>query len=112
MNIGEKEYHISHEKGVIRICGRLTIMNEEYEEIRALLEKIVESEPHEITLDIRDLELLNSPGIKTLAVDLILGAADREGLRMKILCSNRYTWQKETIPTFEHLMDGMEIVFE
>ncbi len=72
----------------------------------------MESEPDEITLDIRELELLNSQGIKTLAVNLILEADEKEGFRMKILCSKGYTWQEETIPTFQDLITGMEIVFE
>jgi hypothetical protein len=112
MVIEGEGYTVTYEDGVIRISGKLSLMLEDYEELEAFFEKIIESEPPNLALDIRELEYLNSSGIKTICVSLILEADDIEGLRMKILCSDRYTWQKETVPTFEDLMDDMEIVFE
>ncbi|MDM8526305.1 hypothetical protein QUF80_23245 [Desulfococcaceae bacterium HSG8] len=112
MNIRGEGYSVEYEDGVIRISGKLSIMLEDYEEVEEFFEKIVESEPEKLTLDIKELEYLNSSGIKTICVSLILEAADIEGLHMKILCSDNYTWQKETVPTFKELMDNMEVVFE
>lgn len=112
MNIGREGYNVTYRDDVIRISGKLSLMLEDYGEIETLFEQVIASAPSTITLDIRDLEYLNSSGIKTICVSLILEAADIEGLRMTILCSNHYTWQKETVPTFEDLMDNMEIIFE
>ncbi len=112
MNIGREGYSITYQDGVLQIAGKLSLMLEDYGEIETFFEQVIASASSEITLDIRNLEYLNSSGIKTICVSLILEAADIEGLRMKILCSNRYTWQKETVPTFEDLMDNMEIIFE
>ncbi|MCP4344000.1 MAG: hypothetical protein GY795_00560 [Desulfobacterales bacterium] len=111
MKIEGEEYSVVYEDNVITISGKLSLMLEDYEKMEELFEKVVESEPSELTLDIRKLEYLNSSGIKTICVGLILEAADIDELKMKILCSEEYTWQKETIPTFEDLMDDMEIVF-
>ncbi len=41
-----------------------------------------------------------------------MDADDIEGLHLKILSSDAFTWQVETIPTFKDLMDNLEIVFE
>ncbi len=113
MNIeGEEAITMTYEDNIITIFGKLSLMLEDYDELEVFFEKVIETEPSEITLDIRNLEYLNSSGIKTICVNLILEADDIEDLRMKVLCSNQYTWQKETIPTFEDLMDNMEIVFE
>ncbi len=112
MNIGKEGYDISYQNGVIRIAGKLSLMLEDYGEIERLFEQVIAAAPPKITLDIRNLEYLNSSGIKTICVSLILEAADIEGLQMTILCSNHYTWQKETVPTFEDLMENMEIIFE
>ncbi len=112
MKIEEKNYKAAFENNVITISGKLSLMLEDYGKLIESFDQVIKSGPSEITLDIRDLEYLNSSGIKTICVNLILEASDIEGLRMKILCSNRYTWQKETVPTFEDLMDNMEIIFE
>jgi hypothetical protein len=112
MNISGENYTLTYENGVVDISGRLSIMPEEYDDIEVFFKKIIESAPLELTLDFRNLEYLNSSGIKTICVNLILGAADIKGHRMKILCSNHFTWQRETVPTFEGLMDNMEIMFE
>ncbi len=111
MKIEGEEYSIAYEDSVIKISGKLSLMLEEYEKMEDFFEKVVEPGPSELTLDIRDLEYLNSSGIKTICVGLILEAADIDGLKMKIIGSEHHTWQKETIPTFEDLIDDMEIVF-
>ena len=112
MNIEREGYKLTYETGVIKISGKLSIMLEEYEEIERFFDEIVESNPAALTLDLKELEYLNSSGIKTICVNLLLEADEIEDFRMKILCSKQYTWQKETIPTFEDLMNDMEIVFE
>lgn len=112
MNIEGDGYTVTHQNGLIQISGKLSLMLEHYVELEAVFKNIIESAPSELTLDLRNLEYLNSSGIKTICVGLILEAANIEGLRMKILCSNQYTWQQETIPTFEDLMNDMEILFE
>ncbi|MGE0087451.1 MAG: hypothetical protein AB7S75_23835 [Desulfococcaceae bacterium] len=112
MNIEGEGYRLTYGDGVISISGKLSLMLEDYAQLEAVFEKIIASKPSALVLDIRNLEYLNSSGIKTICVGLILEAADIDGLEMKILCSNQYTWQKETVPTFEDLMDDMKIIFE
>jgi len=112
MNINEESFQIKYQDNVITISGRLSIMLEDYENIEKFFEQIISSKPGQIILDIRNLEYLNSAGIKIICVNLILEAADIEGLKFKILCSSQYTWQKETIPTFYGLTNNLEIVFE
>ncbi len=112
MDIERDDYKLTYENGVIKITGKLSIMLEEYEGIEEFFEKIVKSQPAALTLDIRDLEYLNSSGIKTICVNLLLEADEIDDFRMKILCSKQYTWQEETIPTFEDLISNMEIIFE
>ncbi|MCP4344001.1 MAG: hypothetical protein GY795_00565 [Desulfobacterales bacterium] len=112
MNIKGDDYKIAYQDSVISISGKLSLMPEEYGEIAQFFKKILESAHKEITLDIKELAYLNSSGIKVVCVNLILEAEEIKGLKMKILCSEEYIWQKETIPTFEGLMDDLEIVFE
>ncbi len=112
MNIKGENYQITYEDHVIRLSGKLSLMLEDYGKIEEFFKNVLESQPKELTLDIRELEYLNSSGIKTICVSLILEADDIEGLCMKIICSKKYTWQQETIPTFKDLMDEIEILFD
>ena len=117
MNIDKKSYQIRFdEKGVLTISGKLTAMPEEYEEIEALFESVLNTVTDvkitELILDLRELVFLNSSGIKTICVSLVMEADDREGLHLKILCNPSVTWQVETIPTFTDLMENLDIVFE
>ena len=111
MKLSGEDYQISYRDDVIHLSGKLSLMLEDYVDMERFFEKIVQSRPKELTLDIQNLEYLNSSGIKVICVNLILEAADLDELKMTIKCSNRYTWQKETVPTFSDLMDDMEIVF-
>ncbi len=112
MNIKEERYSIVYEKNVIRISGKLSIMPEGYGRIEAFFKKVVESEPTEITLDIRNLEYLNSSGIKALCIGLILESETRDGLCLNIRCSKQHRWQQETVPTFKDLIENLNIMFE
>ena len=112
MKLEGEGYRITHENGEIKLFGKLSLMAEDYEPIERFFEEAVASGPSDFILDLRGLEYLNSAGIKTLCVNLILEAAEMDGTAMEIRCSSSFTWQKETIPTFEDLMDNMRIVFE
>ncbi len=112
MHIEGDGYKLTYLDGVISMSGRFSLMLEGYTQVDDFFKKIITTKPDALVLDIRDLEYLNSSGIKTVCVSLILEASEIEGLGMKILCSGKYTWQRETVPTFEDLMDNLEIVFE
>lgn len=98
----------------IEISGKLSASPEEYEKIEEFFEEVLKSlGKKEIILDIRNLVYLNSSGIKSICVSLIMEADDMEDLKMKVLCSGAYTWQKETVPSFQGLMEEkLEIIFE
>ncbi len=103
-------------EGTLTISGKLAEMPEKYEEIEDFFEKaldtISEANKTELILDLRELIFLNSSGIKSICVSLVMEADDIKGLHLKIYCSNSFTWQVETIPTFKGLMNNIEFVFE
>ncbi|OQX24398.1 MAG: hypothetical protein BWK80_21045 [Desulfobacteraceae bacterium IS3] len=112
MNITGESYSIGYDNRVIEISGKLSNMPEGYGSIEAFFKKIIESEPPELTLDIRNLEYLNSSGIKALCIGLILEAETKQSLCLNIRCSKRHGWQRETVPSFKDLIDNLNIVFE
>jgi len=111
MKLEGADYRLSYENGILAMGGRISLMLEDYDRMEAFFKQVIQTGPRSLTLDIRDLAYLNSSGIKTLCVSLILEAAEAPDLRLKILCADRYSWQRETIPTFQGLMDRIEIAF-
>jgi len=116
MNLEGKNYKIYFENETLKISGKLALTPEKYEEIEDYFEKVLglisEANKKELVLDLRELEFLNSSGIKSICVSLVMEADEIDGLNLKILCSNSFTWQVETIPTFKDLMDNLEIIFK
>lgn len=99
----------------LEISGKLSAMPEEYELIEIffqdVLDEVVKTDPLDLVLDITGLLFLNSSGIKSLCVSLVMEADDREGLHLTIFGNRSITWQIETLPTFKDLMDNLEIRF-
>lgn len=122
MNIQGNDYTINFDGGqTLAMSGKLAAMPEEYEEIEIFFENALAKMKHameagqgasELIVDIRELTFLNSSGIKTICVSLVMEADDIQGLGLKLLCNHGLTWQVETIPTFKDLMDNLEIVFQ
>lgn len=123
MNIDGKGYNVNFDgSGNLTMSGKLAAMPEEYEKIEDFFKKVLdimtektandENGTTELILDLKNLIFLNSSGIKTICVSLVMEADDIEDLHMKIFCSNSLTWQVETLPTFKDLMDNLEIIFE
>jgi|GEM_PF-123687 len=117
MHIKGDSYKIAfNEAGTLAMSGKLAAMPDEYEKIeiffKSVLDALSQAATTQLVLDLRELTFLNSSGIKTLCVSLVMAADDVETLSLKILCRNSVTWQVETIPTFKDLMDNLQIVFE
>lgn len=117
MNIKGNSYRVDFDgQSTLTMSGKLAAMPEEYEKIEDFFENVLnaisQAGINQLFFDLRELTFLNSSGIKTICVSLVMAADDLEGLHLKILCNRSVTWQIETIPTFKDLMDNLEIIFE
>ncbi len=117
MQIIGNDYTIAFDsQKTLALSGKLTAMPEEYQKIEDFFEKVLDTisknDNKELTLDLRELMFLNSSGIKSICISLVMEADDLDDFYLKILCKDSVTWQVETIPTFKDLMKNLEIVFE
>ena len=92
-------------EGVLDLRGKAG-----YGEILELLEQAVATDSPLVTLDLKDLEFLNSSGITTLG-GFIIKLRDRGQGRLRVLCSNKYTWQSRSMRGLQKLMPEMELEF-
>jgi hypothetical protein len=113
MEVRGTGFLVSHdpEKAYVVCSGVLDLRGKAgYGDIMHLLDQAVAVPDPLITLDLRDLEFLNSSGITTLG-GFIIKLRDRGTGQLKVLCSNRYTWQSRSMRGLQKLMPEMELAF-
>jgi len=114
MEIRGDKYSVRYdaEKTTFFCEGTLDLRGKEgYGKVADMMEKIVNEAPPLISLDIRELEFLNSSGITTLGGFII--KIRKKGLsRMKIIGADKYSWQARSMKGLQKLMPGMEQEFE
>jgi len=99
----------------VTCSGMLDMRGKEgYKEILELFDKAVaETDSGKtVTLDVKELEFLNSSGITTIG-GFIIKLRNKGEIRLLIRCSNNHSWQARSMKGLEKLMPGgLEIVFE
>ncbi|MEC4990059.1 MAG: hypothetical protein SAJ37_15105 [Oscillatoria sp. PMC 1068.18] len=90
-------------QGSLRLSG-----SEESAPIFALLEKVAESEPEIITLNLEELEFLNSSGISMLS-KFVINIRKKKHTKMVVLGSKSIPWQAKSLKNLQRLMPGLEL---
>lgn len=103
------EYHADsaelHMQGIMRLKG------EEYAPLAKLLEDILQQAPTLVSLDLRQLEALNSSGITVLAKFIAqINRQNRSSL--VVLASPTIAWQKKSLSNFQRLMPTLQTSYQ
>jgi hypothetical protein len=113
MEVRGTGFLVSHdpERAQVVCAGVLDLRGKAgYADIIHLLDQAVAAPGPLVTLDLQDLEFLNSSGITTLG-GFIIKLRDRGEAKLKVLCSTRYTWQSRSMRGLQKLMPEMELAF-
>lgn len=97
---------IIHLKGKIRLRGA-----EEYTKITTFLNSIVEKEDQEITLDIQQLELLNSSGINMVSKFFIAMRKQKKN-QISVTASEKMLWQIKLVKNLQRLTPNLNFDFQ
>ena len=112
--IKDKDYAVSYnsQTSTVKLTGLLSLGGpKEYKPIADLLNGIVESEPPEITLDLRELEFLNSSGISMLS-KFVLGLRKKKNVQLIILGSNDMPWQGKSLKNLQKFLPSLKLNIE
>jgi hypothetical protein len=90
-------------QGSLRLSGM-----EEYAPIVKLLNDLVESEPPKITLNLRELEFLNSSGINVLS-KFVINVRQKESMQMIVQGSKNIPWQSKSLKNLQRLMPSLQL---
>lgn len=100
------------ESTTVNFIGELSLSGPvEYEPIANLLNKVVETHPSTMTVDLRELAFLNSSGISMLS-KFVLGFRKKKDIQMVIIGSNNMPWQGKSLKNLEKLLPGLKLEIE
>jgi len=114
MEINTKDYSIQYDRATetVTCCGsfRLSQM-EEYAPIVQLLNDLADREPKTITLDLRQLEFLNSFGINIVS-KFVIKVRQQKNIQIVVKGSNRIPWQGKSLKNLQRLMPSLQLELE
>ncbi len=101
--------HVEPETSTVNFQGELSLGGPaEYAPIADLLNKLVDTEPNTMTLNLRNLEFLNSSGISMLS-KFVLSVRKKKGVQLVVLGSNDMPWQGKSLKNLEKLLPGLKL---
>lgn len=105
MEISGEGYRICYDEegGTVRFSGTLRLGGpDEYAPVESLLGKAIAGGAGELTLDLCELEFLNSSGINVL-YKFAVNARKVDGLRLTAIGSSRVAWQGKSLANLTRL---------
>lgn len=80
----------------------------EYEPIVQLLDQVTEQEPKTMTLNLQNLEFLNSSGISMLS-KLVINIRKKKSIQVIVIGSNDIPWQGKSLKNLQRLLPGLKL---
>ena len=90
-------------KGSLRLNG-----TEDYVPIETMLHTMVDKEPSSVTLDLRQLDYLNSSGVNMLS-KFVIRLRHQTKIQLVLHGSEASFWQKKTLKNMQRLMPGLRL---
>ena len=113
MKIVNEAYSVKYdtEKNTIVCSGSFRLTGSEYAKITEILNVAADAKPEVITLDLTELQFLNSSGINMLS-KFIIRLRKHKVSRVKVKGSNEFAWQKKSLANFKKLIPELVLEFE
>jgi hypothetical protein len=114
MEIQNKDYRIWYDRSTQTIACqgafRLSKM-EDYAPIVQLFNDVVLAQPNKITLDLRQLDFLNSSGINIIS-KFIIKVRQQKNIQITVQGSQAIIWQEKSLKNLQRLMPSLELQLE
>ena len=107
--IKTEDYQIHHdaENHIVTFSGTLRLRTVAYQPITDLLNQAAALKPDSLTLDLRELALLNSAGINTLTKFLIQ-LRNQKTSAVLVKGNQQISWQRKSLRNLQRLMAGVK----
>lgn len=110
LEVKGENFHIfySHNSKVVNFAGRVRMRGlQEYTVVFDLFDKVIEIDKDVITLDLQDLELINSSGIDMLS-KFIITTRKQKTVQINVIGSSSKNWQTRLLKNFQRLMPKLQ----
>jgi len=111
MDISHENYQVSFDEanGVVTCQGSFRLRGaEEYQPILDLLISAADAMPELLTLDVRELQFLNSSGINMLS-KFVLQVRKHKVSQVVIRGNPSFPWQAKSLKNFQRLLPGLQL---
>lgn len=105
MEVKTEDYaaYFNREDKTVVMTGSMRLQNlAAYEEIKKVLKEGIEGTDGQLTIDIQNLNFMNSSGVTTLSLFLI-DARNKKFTPVRILGSAKISWQMKSVLNFKKL---------
>lgn len=111
MEIKGENYKVYYNDQTATFCfeGNLRLNGAEYDPIAAMLNDLLKSKPPQLTLDLTQLEFLNSSGINVIA-KFTIAARNAGDVGLRVRGSLKIPWQSKSLPNLKKLYPSLELV--
>ena len=93
-------------QGSLRLSG-----TEEYTPIVQLLNNLADKDPPTLTLNLRQLEFLNSSGINIIS-KFVIKVRQKGNIQMVVKASKSIPWQGKSLKNLQRLMPSLQLELE
>ncbi|MFP4621739.1 MAG: slr1659 superfamily regulator [Bacteroidales bacterium] len=110
LEVGDSKLTYDRNQHKVVIEGSMRLANlTEYEVVSDFLNKVSEQANDGLTIDLRNLEFLNSSGITTFSM-FILSCKKQGKPKLKVLGSNDISWQEKSLRNFKKLWEDVDVL--
>lgn len=114
MEIKTDDYSICYDEATATVSctGSLRLSGmEEYAPILDLLNNAAEQQTEQLSLDLRNLEFLNSSGINVLS-KFVISVRQRKTPQINVTGSTKIPWQGKSLKNLQRLLPTLALDFE
>jgi hypothetical protein len=110
MEIVHADYEVQYDEAssTVTCRGSFRLHGEEYAPVLDLLLKAADAMPAMLTLDVRELQFLNSSGINTLS-KFILRVRNHKVSQVVVRGSARFPWQEKSLINLQRLLPALKL---
>lgn len=111
MEISGKNYAVDHQSGTSTVSFRGTLRFREisdYDSIEQLLHRVADENPDGITLDLQQLEYLNSSGITAISMFIYKLNERHQQIQPTIKISKKYSWQSRLLKNLTQIVSTLQ----